>query len=65
MNKIYSILFDIFAAGLFLLSMWLISRSDAKWVGLILFGIAMFLLCKSDSLWATKSEPKKKGKKQL
>jgi len=65
MNKIYSILFDIFAAALFMLSMWLIGRSDAKWVGLILFGIAMFLLCKGDSLWATKSEPKKKGKKQL
>jgi hypothetical protein len=63
MNKIYSILFDIFAAGLFILSMWLIGRSDAKWVGLILFGIAMFLLYKGDSLWSTKSEPKKKTKK--
>jgi len=62
MNKIYSILFDIFAAGLFLLSMWLMGRSDEKWVGLTLFGIAMFLLYKGDSLWNTKPEPKKKTK---
>lgn len=63
MNKIYSILFDIFAAALFMLSMWLIGRSDAKWLGLILFGIAMVLLYKGDSLWTAKPEPKKKGKK--
>jgi hypothetical protein len=65
MNKIYSILFDVFAASLFMLSMWLIGRSDAKWVGLILFGIAMVLLYKGDSLWTANPEPKKKGKKQL
>ena len=63
MNKIYSILFDIFAAALFMLSMWLIGRSDAKWLGLILFGIAMVLLYKGDSLWTAKPEPKKKTKK--
>jgi hypothetical protein len=63
MNKIYSILFDIFAASLFMLSMWLMGRTDEKWIGVILFGAAMVLLYKGDSLWSTKSEPKKKTKK--
>ena len=62
MNKIYSILFDIFAAGLFLLSMWLMGRSDEKWVGLTLFGSTMVLLYKGDSLWTAKPEQKKKTK---
>lgn len=65
MNKIYSLLLDVVAAALFMLSMWLMGRSDAKWVGLILFGTAMVLLYKGDSLWATKPQVKKKGKKQL
>jgi hypothetical protein len=63
MNKIYSILFDIFAASLFMLSMWLMGRTDEKWIGVILFGAAMVLLYKGDSLWTAKPEPKKKGKK--
>jgi hypothetical protein len=65
MNKIYSILFDIFAASLFMLSMWLMGRTDEKWIGVILFGAAMVLLYKGDSLWTTKPQPKNKTKKQL
>lgn len=63
MNKIYSILLDVVAASLFALSMWLMGRTDEKWIGIILFGPAMTLLCKGDSLWTAKPEPKKKGKK--
>ena len=63
MNKIYSILLDIFAASLFILSMWLIGRSDETWIGIIVFAVAMVLLYKGDSLWSTKSEPKNKTKK--
>jgi len=65
MNKIYSLLLDVVAAALFMLSMWLMGRTGAIWFGLILFGIAMVLLYKGNSLWATKPQPKKKGKKQL
>jgi hypothetical protein len=63
MNKIYSLLLDVGAASLFVLSMWLMGRTDEKWIGVILFGAAMVLLYKGDSLWSTKSEPKKKTKK--
>ena len=45
--------------------MWLMGRTDEKWIGVILFGAAMALLYKGDFLWATKPQPKKKGKKQL
>jgi hypothetical protein len=63
MNKIYSLLLDVGAASLFVLSMWLMGRTNEKWIGIILFGVAMALLYKGDSLWSTKSEPKKKTKK--
>jgi hypothetical protein len=63
MNKIYSLLLDVGAASLFVLSIWLMGRTDEKWIGVILFGAAMVLLYKGDSLWSTKSEPKKKTKK--
>jgi predicted membrane channel-forming protein YqfA (hemolysin III family) len=63
MNKIYSILLDIFAASLFILSMWLIGRSDETWIGIIVFAAAMVLLYKGDSLWNSKPQPKTKTKK--
>ena len=63
MNKIYSILLDVVAASLFVVSMWLIGRTDDEVIGLILFGIAMALLVKGDSLWTVKPEPKNKTKK--
>jgi hypothetical protein len=63
MNKIYSILFDVGAASLFVLSMWLMGRTDDKVIGIILFGVAMVLLYKGDSLWTVKTEPKNKTKK--
>jgi hypothetical protein len=63
MNKIYSILLDVVAASLFVLSMWLMGRTDEKWIGIIVFAAAMVLLYKGDSLWSTKSEPKNKTKK--
>ena len=63
MNKIYSILFDIFVAALFILSIWLISMSDAKFIGLVLFGVSMCFLIKGNSLWDIKPDPKKKTKK--
>ena len=65
MNKIYSILFDIFAAALFILSIWLMSRTDDEVIGLILFGfgVAMALLYKGDSLWNSEPQPKNKTKK--
>ena len=63
MNKIYSILFDIFAASLFILSMWLIGRSDETWIGIIVFAVAMVLLYKGDSLWNSEPQPKNKNKK--
>lgn len=63
MNKIYSILLDVVSASLFLLSMWLMGRTDDEVIGLILFGVAMILLVKGDSLWTVKTEPKNKTKK--
>jgi hypothetical protein len=62
MNKIYSVLFDIFAASLFMLSMWLMGRTEDKVIGLILFCVAMTLLSIGDSVWNTEPQPKNKTK---